>query len=74
MFSPPNSIGLGFECDSSLILQPGGLTSFLFINLSFALSSVLSVRLNVDFHLCHLVGHTKSNITRIVEKKFKTYE
>lgn len=72
---------LGFECDSSRILQPGGLTSLLFINPSFSLSSGLSGTLNVYFYLCHLVtnvtdchlfGYTKFNIPRkVVEKEFE---
>lgn len=78
--SPLTTLALGFKCNSSLILQPGGLTSLLFINLSFDLSSGLFGILNV-FHLCHLVtnviaclfGYTKSNIPRkITEKEFKT--
>ena len=68
-------LALGFECDSSLILQLGGLTSLLFINLSFGLSSGLSGKLSVYFHLCHLVRRTKSNRSRkVVEREFKTYE
>lgn len=78
-----NSAAFEVECDSSLILQPDGLTN-LSINLSFGLSTGLSGRLNVCFHLhhlvtnvadCHLVGYTKCNTPRkVVEMEFKTYE
>lgn len=78
-----NSTAFEVDCDSSLILQPGGLTN-LFINLSFGLSSGLSGKLNACFPLhhlvtnvadCHLVEYTKCNIpTKVVEKEFKTYE
>lgn len=33
LFTTLMPLALGLECDSSLILQLGGLTSFLFINL-----------------------------------------
>ena len=75
LFTTLMPLALGFECDSSLILQLGGLTSLLFINLSFGLSSGLSGKLSVYFHLCHLVRRTKSNRSRkVVEREFKTYE
>lgn len=68
-------LALGFEYDSSLILQLGGLASLLFINLSSGLSSGLSGKLSVNFRLYHLVRHRESNRSRkVVEREFKTYE
>lgn len=84
LFTTLTALAFEVKFDWSLILQPGGLANLLFINLSFGLSSGLSGRLNVYFHLCHLVtnvadchlvGYTKCNMPRnVFEKEFKTYE
>lgn len=72
------ALALGSECAPSLALQPGRMSSLLFINLSYGLSSDLSGRLNASSFISvianvtdwHLDGYRKSNLLR--ERNFKS--
>lgn len=72
------AVALGSERASGLALQPGRMSSLLFINLSYGLSSDLSGRLNAFSFISvianvtdwHLDGYRKSNPLR--ERNFKS--
>lgn len=80
LFTTLIALALGSECAPGLALQPGRMSSLLFVNLSYGHSSDLSGRLNASSFISvianvtdqHLDGYRKSSLLK--RREFQTYE